>query len=64
MNDRRGGDFLLAPTAEEAFTSVVASECSSYRDFENLGLGLYQTGRKYRDEGGSLLCISHLGDAS
>ena len=41
---------MLAPTAEEAFTQVVADECSSYRDFGGMGLGLYQTGRKYRDE--------------
>ncbi|MHB8340240.1 MAG: proline--tRNA ligase [Mycobacteriales bacterium] len=47
LADRRGGDYLLGPTHEEMFTSMVASECASYRD---LPLRLFQIQNKYRDE--------------
>ena len=45
--DRRGNDFLLAPTHEEMFTLVVKDLFSSYRD---LPLSIYQIQTKYRDE--------------
>jgi prolyl-tRNA synthetase len=47
LQDRRGADYLLGPTHEELFTTLVKSECSSYRD---LPLILYQVQTKYRDE--------------
>ena len=47
LKDRRGADYLLGPTHEELFTTLVKSECSSYRD---LPLTLYQVQTKYRDE--------------
>jgi prolyl-tRNA synthetase len=47
LRDRRGADFLLAPTHEEVFTLLVRDLCSSYRD---LPLILYQIQAKYRDE--------------
>jgi prolyl-tRNA synthetase len=47
LRDRRGADFLLAPTHEELFTLLVRDLCSSYRD---LPLILYQIQAKYRDE--------------
>src|SRR5262245_6164398 len=47
LQDRRGADFLLAPTHEELFTLLVRDLCSSYRD---LPLILYQIQAKYRDE--------------
>jgi prolyl-tRNA synthetase len=47
LKDRRGADFLLAPTHEELFTLLVRDLCSSYRD---LPLILYQIQAKYRDE--------------
>jgi prolyl-tRNA synthetase len=47
LQDRRGADYLLGPTHEELFTTLVKSECSSYRD---LPLTLYQVQTKYRDE--------------
>ena len=47
LQDRRGADFLLAPTHEELFTLLVRELCSSYRD---LPLILYQIQAKYRDE--------------
>jgi prolyl-tRNA synthetase len=47
LKDRRGNDFLLAPTHEEVFTLLVKDLYSSYRD---LPLILYQIQTKYRDE--------------
>ena len=47
LQDRKGGDYLLAPTHEEAFTLLVKDLCSSYKD---LPLTLYQIQDKYRDE--------------
>ncbi|MDR3069026.1 MAG: proline--tRNA ligase, partial [Cellulomonas sp.] len=47
LKDRRGGDYLLAPTHEEMFTLLVKDMCSSYKD---LPLVLFQIQTKYRDE--------------
>jgi prolyl-tRNA synthetase len=47
LQDRRGNDYLLAPTHEEVFTLMVKGEYSSYKDFP---LALYQIQIKYRDE--------------
>ena len=47
VKDRRGNDYLLAPTHEEAFALTVKGEYSSYKDFP---LVLYQIQNKYRDE--------------
>ena len=47
LKDRKGADYLLGPTHEEMFTTLVKSECSSYKD---LPLSLYQIQTKYRDE--------------
>lgn len=47
LKDRRGSDYLLAPTHEEMFTLVVKDLYSSYKD---LPLALYQIQTKYRDE--------------
>jgi prolyl-tRNA synthetase len=47
LQDRRGNDYLLAPTVEELFTLTVKGEYSSYKDFP---LILYQIQNKYRDE--------------
>ncbi|MFF5295071.1 proline--tRNA ligase [Paractinoplanes globisporus] len=47
LQDRRGGDYLLAPTHEEMFTLLVQDMTSSYRDFPQL---LFQVQTKYRDE--------------
>jgi len=47
LTDRKGGDYLLAPTHEELFTLVVKDLYSSYKD---LPLALYQIQTKYRDE--------------
>jgi prolyl-tRNA synthetase len=47
LRDRRGNDYLLAPTHEEVFTLTVKGEYSSYKDFP---LVLYQIQIKYRDE--------------
>lgn len=47
LNDRKGGDYLLAPTHEEAFTLLVKDLYSSYKD---LPITLYQIQDKYRDE--------------
>jgi prolyl-tRNA synthetase len=47
LHDRRGNDYLLAPTHEEVFTLTVKGEYSSYKDFP---LVLYQIQTKYRDE--------------
>ena len=45
--NRLGGDFVVSPTAEEAFTVLVRDELSSYRQ---LPLVLYQINTKFRDE--------------
>lgn len=45
--DRKGNDFLLAPTHEEMFTLLVKDLYGSYKD---LPLSLYQIQTKYRDE--------------
>ncbi|MBV7364005.1 proline--tRNA ligase [Actinomycetaceae bacterium TAE3-ERU4] len=47
LQDRKGGDYLLAPTHEEMFTLLVKDLYSSYKD---LPLSLYQIQTKYRDE--------------
>ncbi|MFZ9629975.1 MAG: proline--tRNA ligase [Ilumatobacteraceae bacterium] len=47
LQDRRGADFLLAPTHEEMFTLLVKDLYSSYRD---LPLVIYQIQNKFRDE--------------
>ena len=45
--NRLHNDFVVSPTAEEAFTAIVRDELSSYRQ---LPLALYQINTKYRDE--------------
>jgi prolyl-tRNA synthetase len=47
VKNRLDSDFVVSPTAEEAFTSIVRDELSSYRQ---LPLSLYQINTKYRDE--------------
>ncbi|TAM86962.1 MAG: proline--tRNA ligase [Jatrophihabitans sp.] len=47
LADRKGADYLLAPTHEELFTLLVKGEYSSYKDYP---LALYQIQTKYRDE--------------
>ena len=47
LKDRRGNDFLLAPTHEEMFTLLVKDLYSSYKD---LPLHIYQIQTKFRDE--------------
>lgn len=47
LKDRRGNDYLLAPTHEEMFTLLVKDLYSSYKD---LPVTLYQIQTKYRDE--------------
>jgi prolyl-tRNA synthetase len=47
LQDRKGADYLLAPTHEEMFTLLVKDLYSSYKD---LPLSLYQIQNKYRDE--------------
>jgi len=47
LKDRKGGDYLLAPTHEEMFTLLVKDLYSSYKD---LPLQLFQIQTKYRDE--------------
>jgi prolyl-tRNA synthetase len=47
LADRKGADYLLAPTHEELFTLLVKGEYSSYRDFP---LILFQVQTKFRDE--------------
>ncbi|SIT78140.1 proline--tRNA ligase [Microbacterium sp. RU33B] len=47
LQDRRGADYLLAPTHEEMFTLLVKDLYSSYKD---LPLSIYQIQDKYRDE--------------
>jgi prolyl-tRNA synthetase len=47
LHDRKGADYLLGPTHEELFTTLVKGEYSSYRDYP---VTLYQIQTKYRDE--------------
>jgi len=47
LRDRKGADYLLGPTHEELFTTLVKGEFSSYRDYP---VTLYQIQTKYRDE--------------
>lgn len=47
LQDRRGNDYLLAPTHEELFTLLVKDLYSSYKD---LPLVIYQIQTKFRDE--------------
>jgi len=47
VKNRLGADFVVSPTAEEAFTALVRDELSSYRQ---LPISLYQVNTKYRDE--------------
>ncbi|MFP3465230.1 proline--tRNA ligase [Leifsonia sp. SIMBA_070] len=47
LKDRKGGDYLLAPTHEEVFTLLVKDLYSSYKD---LPLTIFQIQDKYRDE--------------
>ncbi|MCW4386705.1 proline--tRNA ligase [Salinibacterium sp. SYSU T00001] len=47
LKDRKGADYLLAPTHEEVFTLMVKDLYSSYKD---LPLTIYQIQDKYRDE--------------
>jgi prolyl-tRNA synthetase len=47
LQDRRGADYLLGPTHEELFTTLVKGEYSSYKDYPVI---LYQIQIKYRDE--------------
>jgi prolyl-tRNA synthetase len=47
LQDRKGADFLLAPTHEELFTALVKGETSSYKDFPKI---VFQIQTKYRDE--------------
>lgn len=47
LRDRKGTDFLLAPTHEEEVTTLISKEVSSYRQ---LPIRVYQVGRKFRDE--------------
>ena len=47
LKDRRGGDYLLAPTHEEMFALLVKDMITSYKE---LPLTLYQIQTKFRDE--------------
>ena len=47
LKDRRGADYLLAPTHEEMFTLLVKDLYGSYRDYPVI---LYQVQTKFRDE--------------
>jgi prolyl-tRNA synthetase len=47
LQDRKGADYLLGPTHEELFTTLVKGEYASYRDYP---VTLYQIQTKYRDE--------------
>lgn len=47
LQDRRGNDYLLAPTHEEMFALLVKDLYSSYKD---LPVSLFQIQNKYRDE--------------
>src|SRR4051812_33354121 len=47
LQDRKGVDYMLGPTHEELFTTLVKGEYASYRDYP---VTLYQIQTKYRDE--------------
>ena len=47
LKDRKGGEFALAPTAEEAVTDMVRRSVTSWRQ---LPFNLYQIRTKFRDE--------------
>src|SRR5499427_6061108 len=47
LKDRKSGEYCLAPTAEEAVTTMVRSGVTSYRQ---LPVTLYQIRTKFRDE--------------
>jgi prolyl-tRNA synthetase len=47
LEDRKKGEYCLAPTAEEAFTTLVRASLTSYRQ---LPFTLYQIRTKFRDE--------------
>jgi prolyl-tRNA synthetase len=47
FKDRKGGDFVIGPTHEEAIVDLVRSDVKSYRQ---LPLNLYQIQTKFRDE--------------
>jgi prolyl-tRNA synthetase len=47
LQDRRAGDYCLAPTSEEGVTSLVRAGVTSYRQ---LPVTLYQIRTKFRDE--------------
>jgi prolyl-tRNA synthetase len=47
LKDRKGAEYCLAPTAEEAFATLVRSGLTSYRQ---LPFTLYQIRTKFRDE--------------
>lgn len=47
LKDRHGREFLLGPTHEEAFTTLIRDEITSYK---RLPLSLYQIQTKFRDE--------------
>ncbi len=47
LHDRKGADYLLAPTHEEVFTLLVKDLYGSYKD---LPLTIFQIQDKYRDE--------------
>ena len=47
LQDRRSGDYCLAPTSEEGVTSLVRAGITSYRQ---LPVTLYQIRTKFRDE--------------
>ncbi|MDN4612724.1 proline--tRNA ligase [Arthrobacter burdickii] len=47
LQDRKGADYLLAPTHEEMFTLLVKDLYTSYKD---LPVSLFQIQTKYRDE--------------
>ncbi len=47
FKNRLNADFVISPTAEEAFTAILRDEISSYRQLPLTG---YQINTKYRDE--------------
>jgi len=47
LKDRKAQDYMLGPTHEEVFTTLVKGEYSSYKD---LPLMIYQVQTKFRDE--------------
>jgi prolyl-tRNA synthetase len=47
LRDRKNAEYMLGPTHEELFTTLVKGEFASYRDYP---VALYQIQTKYRDE--------------